>query len=338
MRAAYINEPGPPESIIVGDVPTPAPSAGQVLVRFSAAAVNPIDTYIRSGAIKMELPRPYIVGCDLAGVVEAFSRDAEHQRSGARGALQVGDRVWGSNQGLLGRQGTFAEYAAVDECWLYPTPDGVSDEMAAACALVGITAHLGLVRDAQLQAGETLFVNGGTGGVGSMVVQMAKALGARVVATAGSDEKVAAARQLGADMAINYKTEDVPERVRQFAPGGVHVWWETLREPDFDRTVSLLAPRARMVLMAGREARPPFPVGPFYVKDCRLIGFAMFNATPDDQRQAADDVNRWLANGKIKPRIDRVLPLAQTAAAHRLQEENTIGKAGTLAGKIVIKI
>ena len=138
-------------------------------------------------------------------------------------------------------------------------------------------------------------------------------------------------------MAINYKTEDVAARVKEIAPEGVNVWWETLREPNFDQTVALFAPRGRMILMAGRDARPTFPVGPFYVKGCRLHGFAMFNATPDEQRAAAEDINRWLAEGKLKPRIDRVLPLDQAAAAHRLQEENTIGKAGTLAGKIVIK-
>jgi NADPH2:quinone reductase len=329
MKAAYINQPGPPESIVVGELPTPKPTGNQVLVKVAAAAVNPIDTYVRSGAVSMPLPKPFIVGCDLAGVVEAVGPDAKR--------FKAGDRVWGSCQGILGRQGTFAEYAAVDENFLYPIPYGVSDETAAACALVSLTAHLGLVRDAGLKAGETLFVNGGTGGVGSTVVQMAKSLGARVVTTAGSDEKVAAARELGADLAINYKTEDVPARVKEFAPDGVDVWWETLREPDFDRTVSLLAPRGRMILMAGREARPPFPVGPFYVKGCRLYGFAMFNATTEELRAAAEDVNRWLAEGKLKPRIDRVLPLAETAAAHRLQEESTVGQSGTLAGKIVVK-
>ncbi len=329
MKAAYINEPGPPENIIVGDLPQPTPAESQVLVRVTAAALNPIDTYIRSGLVKMELPRPFVVGCDLAGVVEAIGPAAQR--------FKPGDRVWGSSQGLLGRQGTFAEYAAVDESFLYPIPAGVSDEAAAACGVTGITAHLGLVRDAQLQPGETLFVNGGTGGVGSMVVQMAKALGARVFTTAGSDEKVKACRALGADLAVNYKTEDVAASVKQFAPGGLNVWWETLREPNFDRTIELLAPRGRMILMAGRDARPPFPVGPFYVKGCRLYGFAMFNATPDEQRSAAADINRWLSEGKLTPRIDRVLPLDQTAAAHRLQEENTIGKAGTLAGKIIIR-
>lgn len=328
MKAAYIQRVGPPESILFNDLPVPEPTASQVLVRVAAVAVNPIDTYIRSGAVKMELPLPFVIGCDLAGTVERCGPDVQR--------LKPGMRVWGSNQGLMGRQGTFAEYAAVDEAWLYPTPDGVSDQQAAAGALVGITAHLGLVRCAKLTAGETLFVNGGSGGVGSTVVQMAKAIGARAITTAGSDEKAAICRTLGADLAINYRTGDVDAEIRHFAPHGVNVWWETLREPNFERTISLLAPRGRMIVMAGREARPVFPVGPFYVKDCSLFGFAMFNATPDEQRGSSVDINRWLAAGQFKPRIDRVLPLSEAAAAHRLQEENTLQKAGTLAGKIVL--
>jgi NADPH2:quinone reductase len=329
MKAAYINQPGPPENIIVGDFPTPEPTGRQLLVKVAAAALNPVDTYIRAGTIKMDIPLPFVVGCDLAGVVEKVGPQATR--------FKPGTRVWGSNQGLLGRQGTFAEYAAVDEEWLYPTPADVSDETVAATSLVGITAHLGLVRDAKLKSGETLFVNGGTGGVGSMVVQMSKAIGARVITTAGSDDKVKKARELGADAAINYKTEDVAARLKELVPQGVNVWWETLREPNFEQTVALLAPRGRMILMAGREARPTFPVGPFYVKGCSLHGFAMFNATPDEQRAAAEDINLWLSAGKLKPSIDRVMPLEEAAAAHRLQEENTIGKAGTLAGKIVVK-
>ncbi|MCA9222534.1 MAG: NADPH:quinone reductase, partial [Planctomycetales bacterium] len=262
MKAAYIEQTGPPENIQFGDVPQPTISGSQVLVKVGAVAVNPIDTYIRNGANYWELPKPFIIGCDLAGTVEQVGPEVRH--------LAVGDRVWGSNQGLIGRQGTFAEYCAVDECWLYKTPDAVSDEAVAACALVGITAHLGLFREARIQAGETLFVNGGSGGVGSMVVQMARAAGARVIATAGSDEKAAACREIGAEAAVNYKTQDVGEAVKQFAPSGVNVYWETVREPDFDKIVSYLGERGRVVLMAGRDARPPFPVGPFYVKGCSL--------------------------------------------------------------------
>jgi NADPH2:quinone reductase len=329
MKAAYVTQPGPSESIIIGDLPIPEPMGDQVLVRVNAAAVNPIDTYVRSGTVKMDIPLPYIVGADLAGVVEKLGPDAKK--------FKVGDRVWGTDQGLMGRQGTFAEFAAVEERWLYPIPAGVSDETAAACALVGITAAIGLVRDAKLQAGETLFVNGGSGGVGSMVVQMAKALGARVITTASTAEKLKVCRELGADEAINYKTEDVSVRVKELAPNGINVWWETIREPNFEQTVPLLAKRGRMILMAGRDARPVFPVGPFYTKDCRLLGFAMFNATREEQDAAAADINRWLAAGKLKPRIDRVLPLDKTTEAHRLQEESTVGKSGALAGKIVIK-
>jgi len=182
-----------------------------------------------------------------------------------------------------------------------------------------------------------LFVRGGTGGVGSCVVQMAKAIGARVITTAGSDEKVEAARQLGADAAINYKTQDLDLAIRAFAPGGVNLWWETLRQQNFDQIVSHLARRGRIVVMAGRDARPPFPVGPFYTKDCTMYGFAMFNAAADEQRQVAGDINRWLSEGKLRAQIGRVMPLAQAAAAHRLQEDNTLRGAGTLSGKIVLE-
>jgi len=328
MKAAYITEVGPPENIQFGELPTPEPKNGQVLVRVEAVAVNPIDTYIRAGMVKMNLPMPYIVGCDLAGVVEHVGPDAKR--------FKPGTRVWGSNQGLLGRQGTFAELTAVDEQLLNPLPEGVDPQQAAALALVGITAWLGLVPRAKLQSGETLFVNGGSGGVGSTVVQMAKALGAHVITTAGTPEKVAKCLELGADRAVNYKTDDVDAAIHEFAPGGVNVWWETLREPDFERTVGHLAPGGRMILMAGREAKPVFPVGPFYVKGCSLFGFAMFNEPADVQRTAGEQINQWMKQGKLAACIDRVLPLAEAAQAHRLQEENTIGKAGTLAGKIIL--
>jgi len=328
MKAAYIEQPGPPENIIYGDLPKPAPSDSEVLVRVAAVAVNPVDTYIRNGANYWPLPKPFIVGCDLAGKVEEVGPAVTR--------FKVGDRVWGTNQGLLGRQGTFAEYCAVDEVWLYPIPSNVSDETAAACALVGVTAHLGLFRDARLKAGESIFVHGGSGGVGSMVVQMAKAAGARVITTGGSDEKCEQCRALGADVAVNYKTSDVSAAVKQFAPQGVNVIWETLREPDFDMLVSYLAERGRLVLMAGRDARPPFPVGPFYVKGCSLHGVVMFKATPEELRTCAENMNRWMSAGKLKAQISHRLPLAQAAAAHRLQEQNTLHKQGTLAGKIVL--
>jgi NADPH2:quinone reductase len=329
MKAAYIDQTGPPESIKFGELPTPKPGRRQCLVKVGAVDVNPIDVYIRSGAIPLKLSFPSILGRDLAGTVVEAGPSVR--------AFKVGDRVWGTGQGTEGRPGTFAEFVAVDERWLHPTPEGVADNDIVALSLVGITAQLGLVRNVNLKAGEILFVNGGSGGVGSCVVQMAKILGARVIATGGSAEKVEICRRLGADLAINYKTEDVNAAIKSFAPEGVNVWWETLREPDFERTISHLAMRGRMVVMAGRDARPTFPVGPFYVKDCSLSGFAMFNATSREQRSAANAINRWVTEGKLKARIDRVLPLSEAAAAHRLQEESTVKKTSVLAGKIVLK-
>ena len=329
MKAAFIQETGEPEVIQYGDLPAPIPSKGQLLIEVEAVSVNPIDTYIRSGKIPMETPKPFIVGCDFAGKVIQCGEGATR--------FKPGERVWGSNQGLLGRQGTFAEQIVIDEQWAYPTPDTVSSEDIAAVSLVGITAHLGLFSEAQLQSEQILFVPGGSGGVGSMVVQMAKIAGARVITTAGSSEKADLCRLLGADEVILYKEESIEDRLKHLAPDGVSVWWETLREPNFDLAVTAMAPRGCMILMAGRDARPQFPVGPFYVKQCRLHGFVMFGASASAQSKSAEDINQWMQEGKLKARIDRVLPLAETAQAHRLQAENTVAESGVLKGKLVLK-
>ncbi len=328
MKAAYIKETGGPEKIIYGELPTPEPKAGEVLVKVGAVAVNPIDTYVRAGMVRVELPNPYIVGNDMAGTVERVGEGVE--------SFKPGDRVWCSNQGSSGRQGTFAELACVEQRWLHRTPEGVSDADAAAVALVGITAHIGIARRAKLHPGEILFVNGGSGGVGSMVVQMAKAIGAKVIATAGTDERAEKCRSFGADLAINYRKQSVATEVGKFAPDGVQVFWETRRDAEFESAIALLAKHGRLILMAGREARPVFPVGPFYVKDCELHGFAMFNYSAEEQRESGDAINTWLAGGKLKANIDRVFPLEKTAEAHRLQEDNTIRHLGSLAGKIVL--
>ncbi|GIX00376.1 MAG: quinone oxidoreductase [Pirellulaceae bacterium] len=329
MKAAYFEQPGPPETIQYGDLPEPHCGPGQILVRVGAVSVNPIDTYIRAGANFFELPRPYILGCDFAGTVESVGEGVTQ--------FKPGDRVWGSNQGLLGRQGTFAEKCVVDAQWAYPIPENVTDEAAAAVALVGITAHLGLFRCGQLKPGETIFIRGGVGGVGSMVVQMAKAIGAKVIATAGGAEKVELCRSLGADHVIDYTSQDIRSSVQSIAPDGVHLVWETLREPDFDLMVDLAAEQGRLILMAGRDARPPFPVGPFYVKCLSLHGFVMFKIPAEEQAKCAADINHWLSTGKLRPLIDRVLPLSQAAEAHRLQELNTIEKKSCLKGKLVLK-
>src|SRR5215831_15342932 len=229
MKAAYIQQTGGTEVITYGDLPDPKPKRTECLIKVAAVDVNPIDVYVRSGLIPAKLSFPYILGRDLAGTVM--------QTGVAVKRFKPGDRVWASNQGTDGRAGTFAELAAVDERWLNTIPQTVEDDDIVALSLVGITAHLGLVRKAKLRGGETLFVNGGSGGVGSSVVQMAKILGARVITTAGTDQKVELCRQLGADLVVNYKTEDVEAEIREFAPKGINVWWETLREPNFERAI-----------------------------------------------------------------------------------------------------
>jgi len=328
MKAAYIKQTGPPEVIIYGELPRPQPGASECLVQVAAVDVNPIDVYIRAGMVPAKLNFPYIIGRDLAGTVIETGPKVKQ--------FKTGDRVWVTGQGVGERQGTFSEFAAVDEMWLHPTPSAVSDDEMVALSLVAITAHLGLVRDAQLRAGEILFINGGSGGVGSSVVQIAKRLGSKVITTAGSDEKVERCRKMGADHALNYKTQDVDVEIKKLAPEGVNVWWETLREPNFERVIPLLSMRGRMIVMAGRDARPAFPVGPFYTKDCSIHGFAMFNATAEEQHAAALDISAWAAEGKLRAPIDRVLPLSKAAEAHRLQEESTVKKQASLSGKIVL--
>jgi NADPH2:quinone reductase len=316
--------------IRIGDLPRPEPGPGQVLVRVRAVGLNPIDLYLRSGLVAMPMTFPYVIACDLAGTVEAVGPGTSR--------VKPGDRVWASNQGLLGRQGAAAEYAAVDEYWLHPTPEGLSDAEAAALALTGITAHLGLFQFGRLAEGETLYISGGSGGVGTMAVQMAKAAGARVATAAGSERNLEICRALGADVALNYKTEDIPARLREFAPEGVDLWYETQREPNLEVSVPLLRKNGRMILMAGRTAKPPLPLGAFYPRNCSLLGFAMFNASPEQQRRCADDIIRWIEDGQLKVLVGRSFPLSAAVEAHRFLEENTLQGAGSLVGKVILSV
>lgn len=330
MKAAFIRQTGTPEVIEYGELPTPEPGPTEVLVKVGAVSVNPIDTYIRSGMIKVATSFPYIVGCDLAGTVERVGSQVTR--------FKAGDRVWGSNQSLFGRRGSFSEFAAVDEKWLYSTPPSMTDEQAAAGSLTGITAHLGLHLNAGLKADEVVFVNGGTGGVGSAVIQLAKSAGAKVIATVGNSEKKSLCESWEADCVLDYHSATLDDDIKAFASanGGLHVWFETQKPTNLDRTVGLMSLRGRIIVMAGRDARPEFPNGGFYVKDLRMFGFAMFNATPDEQRVCAEAINSLAERGGWKPQIGRTMALSEAAAAHRLQEENTLQKQGTLSGKIVL--
>jgi NADPH2:quinone reductase len=329
MKAAYIENPGPADNIKYGDLPKPAPGASQALVKVAAVALDPVDTYIRSGAFPVALPLPFIVGRDMVGVVEEVGSDVHRFAPGAR--------VWCNNQGYHGRQGTFAEYLTIEENLLYALPEGVDELQAVAVLHSATTASIGLLREAQLREGESVFVNGGAGNVGSAVVQIAANMGARVIVTAGSEADLEYCQRLGAGCAVNYKTDDVDKSIRDFAPDGIDVFWDTTTNPDFDRAVPLLAYRGRIILMAGLSARPPFPVGAFYTKDCSMRGFAITNATVDELQTCAESINHWLAKSKLKTRVARVMPLAEAASAHRLFEDSQRGSI-KLSGKIVLTV
>jgi NADPH2:quinone reductase len=206
----------------------------------------------------------------------------------------VGDRVWSNNQGYGGRQGTFAEYLAIDERFLYPLPVEADEKQAVAVAHSATTASIGLLRDAKLRFGESILMNGGAANVGSAVLQLATNLGARVIVTVGNDSDLEYCRQLGAEQAVNDRTGDLVTAVSEFAPNGVDVYWDTTTKPDFERAVPLLSKRARIVLMAGLDAHPPSPVGAL------LHGFAVTNATDEELQNCAVAINEWLAKGKLQ--------------------------------------
>ncbi len=322
MKAAYIDAPGPPEAIRFGELPTPEVRPGTILVRVDAVCVDPIDVYIRSGSFKIALPSPFVIGRDLVGRVEQVGSGASK--------FKVGDRVWCNNQGYDGRQGTFSEFALIEERLLYPLPAGVNEQQAVAFVHSACTACLGLQR-AQPRAGETLFVNGGAGNVGSALIQMAKGRGLRVAATAGNPEGLEWCRSIGAEAVANYHEDDLDAVLKKFAPDGVDTFWDTSGQPDFDAAINRLATGGRIIVMAGLNARPPFPVGPFYVKGCSMHGFAITHAKEEELAMSAEAIVDWMAQGKLKVRIDRVLPLSEAQIAHRLVEEHA-----PLAGKIVL--
>lgn len=312
MKAAYIDRTGPPEVIRYGELPTPELGPNDVLVQVAAVAVNPIDTYIRAGKFPMRLRCPFIVGRDLTGTVAEIGSSVSRFRPG--------DRVWANNQGYAGRQGSFSEYCAVRQDLLYPLPPGADFRETAAVLHSALTAVLGLQFKAKLAAEETLFINGGDGNVGNAVVRIAKAMGARIAVTSSNPEKAEWIREAGADLVIDYKREDVHAALKNFAPDGINIYWDATPKPDVMLAVRAAAQRGRIVLMAGPNHETAFPSGRFYLKNCTLYGFTVTDATAEELADYAVEINQWLAQGILKARIDRVLPLSEAAESHRLVE------------------
>ncbi|MET3176421.1 UNVERIFIED_ORG: NADPH:quinone reductase-like Zn-dependent oxidoreductase [Arthrobacter sp. UYCu721] len=313
MQAAFIREPGPAESIEVGALPVPELGPTDVLVKNIAFAVNHVDTFVRSGAYKTHTPFPFVVGRDLVGTVAAIGTGVTN--------FQPGDSVWCNSLGHDGRQGSFAEYAVVSSERLYKLPETVNPLDAVGVLHTAATAHIGLFREAKIKPGDTIFVAGAAGGVGSAVVQMASAAGARVIASASARD-VQWTLSCGADEVIDYRDPQLWTRIVDAAPDGVDIWWDNSGNHDFEALIPLLSRGARVLVMAGLGAQPALPVGGLYTRDASLHGFAISNATTSDLAAAANMINHLLQSKRLGSRVGITLPLSETAQAHLKMEDH----------------
>ena len=302
---------GRPRTSSTAPFPTPVPGPSDVLVEVDAIAVDNVDTFVRSGAYATPVPFPFVIGRDLVGTVAAVGADVVD--------FAEGDVAWSNSLGHAGRQGAAAEYAAVPVDRLYHLPEGADRVKTVALVHPAATAHLALVVHGRLRAGETVLVAGGAGHVGRAATVMARDAGARVVATAGRGD-LEECRRLGAEVVADYSDPDLGAALRDAAPDGVDVHLDTSGHHDLDLALGLLAPRGRIVLMAGLAARPELPVGAVYTRDARIIGFAISNASTADLADAAAQVNRLVAAGALQPRQVEELLLSEAAEAHRRLE------------------
>jgi len=322
MQAAYIRAKGGPECIEYGELPVPQPGPTDVLVRVEASEVNNVDLFVRSGAYPTHTPLPFVIGRDLVGSVVAAGLGVAD--------FEAGDRVWCNSLGYDGRQGAFAEYAVVPAERLYPLPERADPHATVALLHGAATAWLGLVREADVRTGDTVFIEGGAGSVGSASVQMATALGARVVVTASSHD-ADWCRRCGAEAVVDYHLEDRYERIRRASPEGIDVWWDTSGHNNFTACLPLLNRHARVLVMAGlQHSQPVLPVGALYTREVTLHGFAMSNATAVDLARAAQTINRLLDRGQLQARIGATYSLAEAARAHEAMA------TGAVRGRIVV--
>jgi len=317
MKAIQVRKTGGPEALEYLEVPMPEPKAGEALVEIKAIGVNFIDVYFREGRYPSQLP--FTVGQEAAGVVKAVG--------GGVTSVQPGDRV-----AYTGLQGSYAEFAVVDASRLVVIPDSLDFESAAAAMLQGMTAHYLCHDTYPLRAGETALIHAAAGGVGLLLVQMAKQLGARVIGTAGSEEKAQLAREAGADEVILYSTHDFEAETKRLTEGkGVHVVYDGVGRSTFDKDLEVLRPRGYLVLFGGASgAVPPFDPITLSRKGSLFLTrptLAHYIATREELSHRANDVLSWIASGKLKLRISHKYPLANAQQAHRdLEGRRTTGK------------
>jgi NADPH2:quinone reductase len=317
MQAIQILTTGSADVLTLRDLPTPAPGPGEALIRIEASGVNFIDTYFREGRYPATLP--YTLGQEAAGLVVAVADDVT--------TVKAGDRVaWC----LV--PGTYAQLAVAPASRLVIIPNGLSFQQAAAAILQGMTAHY-LVHSAYaIQSGDEVLIHAGAGGTGLLLIQMAKARGARVFTTVSTDEKAALAHAAGADEIIFYTKEDFAAKVRQLTSGrGLPAVYDSVGKTTFEQSLQCLRPRGIAVLFGGASgAVPPFDLirlstmGSLYVTRPTLKDYI---ASRPDLELRATDVFSGVANGTLKLRLEHTYPLADAAHAHRdLESRKTTGK------------
>jgi NADPH2:quinone reductase len=319
VNAIRIDRTGGPEVLQLADVAAPSPGPGEALVRHAASGVNFIDVYLRTGLYKRDLP--FIVGAEGAGVVEAVGDGVTD--------FKPGDRVAYAQAPNLGG---YAERNAVPVRLLVPIPAGVDDQTAAAVMLQGMTAHY-LVNDTfPLRAGNVALVHAAAGGVGALLVQLAKAKGATVIATAGTEEKAQLAREAGADHVIVYAKTDFAEATRALiGEHAVDVAYDSVGKDTWERSLSLLRPRGMLVIF-GNSSGPVPPVEPQKLAAAGSVFFTRptlvnYISKREELVGRTRDLFGAVQHGKLKVRIGATYPLADAAQAHRdLEARKTVGK------------
>jgi zinc-binding alcohol dehydrogenase/oxidoreductase len=327
VKAIRIHEDGGPEVLRYEDVPDPKPAADEVLVRLRAASLNHLDVWVRKGL--PSVPKPRILGADGAGVVETVGEGVSSLEPGRRVVINPGV-ISNGRMHVVGEamEGTHAELIALPARNVYPIPDSLSFEEAAAFPLVFETAYRMLVTKAALRPGETVFVWGIGGGVATAALAIAKALGARVIVTSSSEEKLARARELGADETIDHASEDVRARAKKLTEGrGADIVVETVGDSTWKTTLEVAGQEGRIVV-CGATTGPNPPAGLHRVWWKELVVHGSRMGSAEDFEACLELVT----TGQARPVIDEVFPLAEVRAAHERLE------AGEQLGKIVLRI
>jgi len=323
MLAVRVHQPGGPEALAAERIPVPQPGAGEALVRLEATGVNFIEVYQRSGLYRV--PLPVTLGGEGAGEVVALGPGVDE--------VAVGDRVaW-----ALGF-GAYAEYAVVPAARLVPLPGGVSTHLAAAVMLQGMTAHYLATSTYPLREGDRCLVHAAAGGVGLLLVQIAKRRGAYVIGTAGTDAKARLAREAGADEVIVYTRQDFASEVRRLTGDeGVEVVYDSVGRSTFTAGLDVLAPRGMMVLF-GQSSGPVGPIDPQLLNQKGSLfltrpSLGHYVASREELLQRAGDLFAWIEAGELSVHIGAEFPLADAAEAHRaLESRRTTGKVLLRAG------